>query len=144
MKNTNTRNIILVILGIAVIGAGTLYFSSNDAEELKEKTSDVKMEKVLPEFGDLTNFVKKDLGVEEKENLKIILEQRKDRQLQIKEILDEAYKNGDMENAWIEVAAMREKCKGRITPYISEEAKNDFDNYCASLGEKLESNYVQK
>ena len=144
MENTNTRNIILMILGIAILGAGALYFVSNDTENIVENNNKEVVENILPEFGDITSFVKKDLTEDQKEDLKIILEQRKDRGVQIKDILDSAYEKGEMEEAWIQVVEIRDKCKNRILPFINESKTDQFNAYCAKGAEKLEADYVQK
>jgi DNA repair protein RadC len=101
MENKNTRNIILGILGVAILGGIGLYFSSTNTveENLNSENDEVILMDSIAEFGDITKFVKTDLTDEQKEDLKIILEQRKDRQIQIKDILDEAYEKGDMEGA---------------------------------------------
>ncbi|HIP34251.1 MAG TPA: hypothetical protein EYG89_06005 [Bacteroidia bacterium] len=99
MENTNTRNIILAILGLIVVIGGVIYFTASNSEDV-ELNMENKVEKIqVKEFGDIDDFVKKDLTEERKEDLKIILEQRKDRQIQIKDILEMAYEKGEMEEA---------------------------------------------
>jgi len=99
MENTNTRNIILAILGLIVIIGGVVYFTGLNIGVEELNTENKVEENQIKEFGDIDDFVKKDLTEEQKEDLKIILEQRKERQIQIRDILEMAYKKGEMEEA---------------------------------------------
>lgn len=144
IENTNTRNIILAILGVVIIIGGVYYFTSNKSEDINIDKQNQVQKIEVKEFGELTDFVKPNLSVSEKEELNIILEQRKDRLLMIKDILDEAYNKGEMEEAWIEVAGMREKCKGRILPFIAESQVEAFNQYCSQAAEEVDSNYIMK
>lgn len=144
MENTNTRNIILTILALMIVIGGVVYFNSSDTNKVETVVED-RIEVIeVKEFGEIDSFVRADLTDERKEDLKIILEQRKDRQVQIKDILDKAYADGDMEEAWIEVQNIRDKCKERILPFISESQIENFEKFCAEGGEKIEADYVLK
>ena len=144
MENTNTRNIILAILGLIVIIGGVVYFTGLNIGVEELNTENKVEENQIKEFGDIDDFVKKDLTEEQKEDLKIILEQRKERQIQIRDILEMAYKKGEMEEAWIEVNKIRETCERRILPFIADSKIYNFENYCALEAGKFEADYVQK
>ena len=98
LKNKNIQIGILALLGVALLGVGAYYFFPKKSNPELEKQ---KLEEQIKnkEFGDLSEFIKTDLSEKEKAELKKILELRKQRQIQMKEILDYAYKNGGLEEA---------------------------------------------
>ena len=143
LKNKNIQIGILALLGVALLGTGAYYFfpKKTNPELEKQKLEEQVKNK---EFGDLSEFIKTDLSEKQKLELKKILELRKQRQIQMKEILDDAYKNGGLEEAWSQVEKIREKCESRILPFVRIGSEKKFYAYCSKLAEKLEANYVQK
>ena len=104
---------------------------------LKPKTPEQK-------YWALAKFIKTDLSLKEDKALQEILEQRKQRISQIKEILLKAQKEWNFEEKMQEVEKMRETCKNRILPYVAEDKKELFNKTCDSWNDKLRKTFWPK
>lgn len=104
---------------------------------LKPKTAEQK-------YWALAKFIKSDLSLKEDKALQKILDQRKKRISEIKEILLKAQKEWNFEEKMLQVEKMRETCKNRILPYVAEDKKELFIKTCDSWNDKLRKTFWPK
>lgn len=141
LENTSTRNTILGIALLIIIIIWLVFITNN------KKGVNLEMEDKIEEtIGDkeIMSFMRNDLTDLEKEEIEILLKQRQDREIMIKDILDEAYENKEMEEAWIEVAEMRAKCRDRFLNYVQEDKIEDFKMHCYNDASDFDAHYINK
>jgi hypothetical protein len=90
---------------------------------LKPKTPEEK-------YGKLAKFIREDLNLQEEKELQTILEDRKEKIKEIKEILIKAKKEGNFEEKILEVEKIREEITNKILAYVKEEKKDAFIELC--------------
>jgi len=130
LKNIESKNIknISIIRSIELI-----------IEDIKKWTmSDM----VSAEFGDFTQFAKKNLTATQKEELNKILSDRKGLQEKVKWMLTEAKANWTFYEAFKKVEESRTNCKARFTPYVDESKVEDFSAHCKMWWEKLKAAFM--
>jgi endo-alpha-1,4-polygalactosaminidase (GH114 family) len=76
--------------------------------------------------------------------LKTILDQRIERQSEIKVMLDDAKENWNLEETLKQVKTMRNSCSSRIIPYIKNTETENFKKYCTQLWDNLTKKYTEK
>ena len=143
MENLNKKEIAAWALGLLALGGIGLYFYQPTTKTANSNGEKDKVEMGV-EKNRIESFFRTDLNDAEKENLKILLAQRDEKLKQIKNILDEAYKTGDMENAWLEANKIRDEIKSSLLPYVAEDKRADFEAFCYQQAEAFDANYVQK
>ena len=115
---------ILVLFVMAI-----LLVSCGEKAEQKQEVKKQEVKKQEQKFGELTIYVKADITDEETEKLKEILEQRKQRQEEIKKMIEEATAE-NKDETYNKIVEMRKTCMGRIIPYVAENKVDSFKKYC--------------
>jgi len=132
-----------------------LYHKSIDSKNIKSISvirslelivEDIKKwnmtEMMSEEFGDFTQFAKKDLTITQKQELNKILSDRKAAQENIKKMLTEAKMNWTLDETLKKVEEMRTNCKARFSPYLDESKVEAFNTHCKMLWEKLKASFM--
>ena len=119
---------------ILVIAISLLLLASCGAKtETKVETQKEKNQKVMKqEYKDLTKYIKTDITDEESEKLVAILEQRVERQAEVKKLIEDATKENATET-YEKIREKRKTCANRILPYVGENQKSSFLKYCEKI-----------
>ena len=148
MENLNKKYILIGgVLLIILIALGFYFYQPSSNIKNQTELNKDNLEEYSVSQGDpnvIDSYFKNNLTDLEKENLKALLAEREEKLNKIKNILDEAYKKGDMEDAWMEVNKMRDEIKFSLLPYVADEKKGDFEAFCYQQAEAFDSVYVQK
>ena len=137
---------ILIILGLYFL------YTSETVKNYLNKTANDALEKAPNEivknleFEPFTEYLRSDLTDEEKEQLRSILADRRNKLSEIDGILSEEFEktDADMGVAFIKVAEIRESIKKSLLPFIDQNKMQDFEEKYAELGRDIESRYVTK
>ena len=117
---------LLLLLSVSLL----LVSCGAENSEEKEPTVEVKInEEVKSNFGDLAEYIDSELSDDKLEELNVILSERKERQAEIGELI----KNSTTETkdeVYASIVEKRSTCAGRILPFVSEEQKTNFSEYC--------------
>ena len=130
---------------ILVIAISLLLLASCGAKtETKVETQKEKNQKVMKqEYKDLTKYIKTDITDEESEKLVAILEQRVERQAEIKKLIEDATKENAIET-YEKIRDKRKTCINRILPYVGENHKSSFLKYCEKINYSIEKKLNNK
>ncbi len=109
---------------------------------MEEQIADVKMP--WEEYWDLAVFIKANLDNDEKQAIIEILEQRKQRQIEINNIIDKAVEEGNFKEKFEKIKEKRSVCASRILPYVIESKKDKFLKICENGNIKLQALYLSK
>ena len=150
--NKNGKIIIFGLLIIFAIGSLFFYFykPSVDKKDIGQENGN---QKVLNQptasitFGDISNFVRKDISQEDIVKLKKILENFNSEKLKLNKMLENAYKKSDpqiLDDVFMRVENTFSKYKKLIIPFIATDKIKDFEIYFQSEGADLEDPYISK
>ena len=109
---------------------------------MEEQVADIKMP--WEEYWDLAAFIKIDLEDDEKQAIIEILWQRKQRQIEINNIIDKAVEEGEFQEKFEKIKQMRSVCASRILPYVYKNKKEKFLKVCENWNIKLQALYLTK
>ncbi len=139
MERSKTKAVLTTAGIILALGGLGLYFynPSKDFTNTKNQTEEIQK-------NDIKQFFRDDLNENEKKELENALKNRDEKLKEMKNILDAAYKKGDMENAWLEVNKMRDEIKASLLSFIKKEKLGDFQVFCYKQAEEFDSYYIQK
>lgn len=118
--------LLLVVMGILLVSC---WIKDKQTVENKNEEKKVQEKKLEEKFWGLTIYIKADITDKETKSLQDILEQRKTRLTEIKEMIENATKE-TKDETYNKIVEMRKNCMNRILPYVSESKKDSFKKYC--------------
>jgi len=124
--------LIIVLLLVALVSCG-----ANKDNLNKENNNDKKIEKTEWKFKDLTKYIKSDITDNESNELIKILENRVEKQAEIKELILSATKENSKE-ILDKVLKIRQEYTKEILPFVSEEQKASFNKYFQRINYSIE------
>ncbi len=130
--------LVLFIMSILVVSCG------ENNSETKVKTESKKIEiKVEKKYGDLTDYIKSDITDTESKELLEILEQRKERQTEVKKMIEEATAE-TKDEIYNSIVEKRKICSERISKYVSEAKISSFKKYCEKANFEIKKTLDKK
>jgi PBP1b-binding outer membrane lipoprotein LpoB len=131
--------LLLLSLSLLLVSCGT------EVEDTKEPIVEnpvVEVEKVETNFGDLAEYINSELSEDKVKELNTILSERKERQVEVAELIKNATSE-TKDEVYASIVEKRKTCAGRILPFVSEEQKTNFIEYCeksnVGIKEKLDN-----
>ncbi len=150
MKTSIATGAVLVAI---IAGIYFLYTSDMVSNYLKKSTEEITQTQPVPgpagqpkEFGEFTEFFRKDLTSDEKEELKRVLAERENRLKDVYSVIKKEYdkEEGDMEKAFRRADSIRQEIKNTLLPFLDKTKRAEFEERYRQLGRDLEAEYIAK
>ena len=133
----------LLVLLVALLLVTSCTTKTEKNNEVKIKIKEVKTKKVEQKFGDLTKYIKVDITDDESKKLSSILEQRKERQAEVKKMIEKATKE-NKDKVYTSIVEKRKICANRISIYVSEKNISKFKKYCEKVNIQIKKKLDNK
>ena len=128
--------LVLFIASLLIVSC----WENNSENKNDNKKVEVKIEK---KYSDVTDFIKSDITDIESKELLAILEDRKERQAEIKKLIQEStIENKD--ETYNSIVEKRKICTARILPFVSETKINSFKRYCENFNFQIKKTLDKK
>jgi len=121
------KKIILLLLSVSLL---LVSCGGNDSikDNVKNPVVEIKNE-IKADFKDLSEYIDSELSEDKIEELNNILSQRKEIQTEIGGLIKKSTSE-TKDEVYATIVEKRATCAGRILPFVSEEQKTNFSEYC--------------